>query len=177
LAVGAQAEEVQLKAASHAAALLLRAVAELQAVGVEVRRARTTVPERALTLVLGLSSQVRVRDAGRRGMPMVRLTEAEPGGVRGLEVEGVVPKVDRVDREVLPPSSTLVEHSRMISEVNWSECGKRGKCSVLRGMGSGVVCILFAFSFVRWDGDGKVRQEGMHRWHAACMSYSELYQG
>lgn len=153
LAAGAQAEEVQLKAASHAAALLLRAVVELRAVGVEARRARTTVPERALTLVLGLSSQVRVRDAGRRGMPMVRLTEAEPGGVRGLEVEGVV-VVPKVDRQVLPLSSTLVEHSRMISEVKWSEGGRWGKCIALHGMGSGFVCIIFAFSFVRWDGDG-----------------------
>jgi hypothetical protein len=117
LAVGAQAEEVQLKAASHAAALLLRAVVELLAVDVEARRAKTTVPERALTLVLGLSSQVRVRDAGRRGTPMVRLREAEPGGVRGLEAEGVV-VVPKVDREVLPPNSTLVERSRMTSEFN-----------------------------------------------------------
>jgi hypothetical protein len=130
-------------------------VVELLAVGVEARRARTTVPERALTLVLGLSSQVRVRDAGRRGMPMVRLTEAEPGGVRGLEAGGEVPKVDR---EVLPPSSTLVEHSRMTSEVKWSEGGRWGKCIALHGMGSGIVCIIFAFSFVRWDGDGRLNK-------------------
>jgi hypothetical protein len=46
-AVEAQEEEVQLKAASHAVALLLRAVVVLLAVAVEAHRARTTVPERA----------------------------------------------------------------------------------------------------------------------------------
>jgi hypothetical protein len=48
LAVGAQAEEVLLKAASLAVALLLLEAAVVrQAVGVAARRARTTVPERA----------------------------------------------------------------------------------------------------------------------------------
>ena len=103
--------------------------------------------------MLGLSSRARVRDAGRKETPMVMLTEAEPGGVRGLEVEGVV-VVPKVDREVLPPSSPLVEHTRMTAEVKWREGKKRGKCIDLRGIGSGFVCILFAFSYVRWNGTG-----------------------